>query len=49
MSWYWWLVVIAVVIAVVVGVFLAIQARRRRGRVIVGSTPRHSRGKGKPQ
>lgn len=36
MEWWGWLIVILVVIAVLVGAFIAIQARRRSGGVIIG-------------
>ena len=35
MQWWWWLIIAVVVIAVVIGVFLAVQARRRTGGVIM--------------
>ena len=38
MSWWLWLVLALVVVIVAVGVLLAVQARRRRGGVIVDPT-----------
>ncbi len=45
MDWWMWLVLVLVIAALAVGGLLALQARPRRGGVIVGgSAPRRKRG-----
>ncbi len=36
MEWWGWLIVVVGVIVILVGLFIGLQARRRRGGVIVG-------------
>lgn len=50
MEWWTWLVVVLGVVVLAVALFLGVQARRRRGGVIVdpssGSGPRRPQGPG---
>jgi hypothetical protein len=50
MSWWVWLILIAIVAAALVGGYLAIQVRRRRGGVIVdpAQSPRTRGRRSKP-
>ena len=40
MQWWGWLILVVAVVAVAVGVFLAVQSRRRSGGVIIADSDR---------
>lgn len=44
MSWWVWVLLVLVLVAVSVGGFLVVQARRRRGGVIIDPGDRSGRG-----